>query len=491
MSPMRQSERDLASDMPALIVRLPDGSVLRFSGPFHIGRDLDSDVPVQDVHVSRRHAIVSFARGHWSIRDLQSSNGLWVDGERVETAAIGEGLTVLLGLDGPSLQFYPETPLEAPAPETETEDSSTDDSVMLDGYAERYFGSASEGEMGGRTLMIRKAFQKVQQKERRRHRLAITAVALAGLCAVGYAAYAHVRLRTLEARAQRDFYSMKSVDVMIAEREQEAARSGSADGQQQVRAYMEQRRELEKNYEQYLAKLYDRKLTEQERLILKVTRLFGECEVAAPEGYMREVTRFIRMWQSTNRFPQAIKLAQERGFTKRIVAEFKARDLPAQYFYLAMQESDFNVVASGKRTRWGIAKGMWQFIPETGAKYGLTIGQRHESPGPDPGDDRLNWERATGAAARYIKDIYATDAQASGLLVMASYNWGERRIIDLLRTMPANPRERNFWQVLEKHPDRLPSETYNYVFSIVSAAVIGENPRLFGYQFDSPLLDQR
>ena len=41
------------------------------------------------------------------------------------------------------------------------------------------------------------------------------------------------------------------------------------------------------------------------------------------------------------------------------------------------------------------------------------------------------------AAARYIKDIYATDAQASGLLVMASYNWGEQRVINLLRTMPA------------------------------------------------------
>ena len=40
---------------------------------------------------------------------------------------------------------------------------------------------------------------------------------------------------------------------------------------------------------------------------------------------------------------------------------------------------------------------------------------------------------------RYVKNIYATDAQASGLLVMASYNWGEHRVIDLLRTMPDEP----------------------------------------------------
>ena len=41
--------------------------------------------------------------------------------------------------------------------------------------------------------------------------------------------------------------------------------------------------------------------------------------------------------------------------------------------------------------------------------------------------------------------------------------------------------------MLEKHRDRLPLETHNYVFSIVSAAVFGENPRLFGFDFDNPL----
>ena len=53
--------------------------------------------------------------------------------------------------------------------------------------------------------------------------------------------------------------------------------------------------------------------------------------------------------------------------------------------------------------------------------------------------------------------------------------------------MPADPRQRNFWKLLAQYRDRLPFETYNYVFMIVSAAVIGENPRLFGFHFDSPL----
>ncbi len=122
-------------------------------------------------------------------------------------------------------------------------------------------------------------------------------------------------------------------------------------------------------------------------------------------------------------------------------------------------------------------------------RYGLTVGRLADQNSYDPGDDRFNLPKATSAAALYIKDIYNTDAQASGLLVMASYNWGEYRIIDLIRRMPENPRERNFWKLLEKYRDKIPDETYNYVFYIFSAAVIGENPRLFGFDFDNPLVE--
>ena len=130
---------------------------------------------------------------------------------------------------------------------------------------------------------------------------------------------------------------------------------------------------------------------------------------------------------------------------------------------------------------------MWQFIPEVGRRYGLNIGPYYQETRLDMADDRLNWEKATVAAASYIKDIYATDAQASGLLVMASYNWGERGVVDRLRKMPPNPRERNFWTLLGQYREDVPTETYDYVFSILSAAIIGENPRLFGFQFDNPL----
>ena len=483
---MRGTEPPRAPNDIALSVRLPDGRVLGFSATFYIGREPGCEIQLDDVHVSRRHAEVLRLRGHWIVRDLQSSNGLFVDGERVDAAPVGEGVTITLGADGPVLQIHPAAQAHA-APAARAE-RTADESTLLDAYARRYFESEGDDEpVGDRTMMIRKAFRNIQQQQIRRHRVTIAAVALVALCAVGYAGYAYWSIRQLEANAQQNFYDMKMQEVQFAELEQTLALRGQTPGQQQIAQYLEKRDQLEKNYRGYAARLYDRRLNESERLILRVTRLFGECEVASPPEYVREVTRYIEMWKSTRRFERAVKLAQERGYPQKIAAAFIARGLPPQYFYLAMQESDFNTCPSGSLTRWGYAKGMWQFIPETGETYGLKIGPREKEPVADPDDDRCNWEKATDAAARYVKYIYTTDAQASGLLVMASYNWGERRVITRLRKMPANPRERNFWRLLAQYPADVPAETREYVFRIVAAAAIGENPRLFGVQMENPL----
>jgi hypothetical protein len=466
----------------------------RFSQSFHIGRGEDCEVRIEDVHVSRKHAAVSVSDGHWRIRDLKSSNGLFVNGERVETAAIDERLTLRLGgADGPYLTLEAESPAvitNLPLPPTLAAQKHGGQTKLPVNYAERYFGANTEDEqMGPRTMMIRKAFQEVQKKQRRRHGVIVALIALVAVGMGAYAYYGHQQMRQQRALAEELFYGMKSLDVDIANVERVVATSGSTRDQEQVKRYLVRRRQMEANYDVFLSalNLYDKKMTEQERLIMRVTRTFGECDLAAPPEYLTEVAGYIRRWQSSGRYTKAVNLAQELGYTRKIAEEFIGQNLPPQFFYLAMQESDFDAYNSGPPTYMGIAKGMWQFVPETGARYGLTIGPLAKSRVPDAGDDRQKWEKATRAAARYIKDIYSTDAQASGLLVMASYNWGEGRVINLLRSMPANPRERNFWKVLEKHREQVPKQTYDYVLYIVAAAVIGENPRLFGFPFDSPL----
>ena len=487
MSATGQPPRSLA--VPPLSVRTDDGRTFRFVRPFTIGRESDCDVRIDHAQVSRKHVIVSFGNGRWRFRDQRSGNGVFIDGQRVDSTSIDSGLTIQLGADGPTvvMELGPQAlPQAAPA----LPPVAGGETRIVASYAEKYFGATTDDEpAGGRTLMIRKAFKQVQKKQQRAYGGILAVVALAAVSAAGYAYYGHRQLAQQQAVALDLFYSMKTLDVQLAEIERRLAASGEASGQDQVKAYLARRKEMEATYDRFISglNLYDHTLTPQEKLILRVTRRFGECETAAPPEYLAEIGSYIRAWQSTGSYAASVKRAREMGYTKRIAEEFEKQDLPAQFFYLAMVESSFNEVASGPPTRWGIAKGMWQFVPETAKRYGLTIGPLAAFPKADTSDDRHRWEKATRAAAAYIKDIYATDAQASGLLVMASYNWGENRVLRLLKTMPANPRERNFWKVLQQHREQVPPETYNYVMRIVSAAAIGENPRLFGFAFDSPL----
>ena len=477
--------------LPHLHVCTPDGRVLRFAKTFSVGREADCDLCLQDPKVSRKHLEVSYHDGSWHVRDLGSANGTFAGGRRIQSETVDDSLSLSLGIDGPTLLFEldPEA-RRKPAPAAVTIQQPIAETRILAELEERYFGSGEpEGESTGRTMMIRKAFGNVQRKQRRRFTWTLAAMGLMVLAVAGYAIYQRQQVKKQQALALAFFYDMKAIDVATAKIEKSLSASGDSALHEQVLSLRERRHRAESTYDNYLKvlNLYDAKLSREEQLILRVTRRFGECELAAPPEYIQQVKSYIRKWLATNQFRNAVKTAAQMGYTAKIADEFMKQDLPPHYFYLAMRESNFNAVASGPITRMGYAKGMWQFIPDTARRYGLTIGPLVDSPRPDFQDDRHDWQKATHAAAAYIKDLYATDAQASGLLVMASYNWGEGRVIKLLRSMPLNPSERNYWKLLEKYRDRVPPETYDYVFYIVSAAVIGEDPRAFGLPFDNPL----
>ena len=461
----------------------------QFGQTFKIGRVAECELCIEDPHVSRQHASVAYGNGQWWVQDLNSANGLWVNGQRVQTLAVSQTVSFRLGVEGPWVMMQAETQAAAPALHVPAEQPVGGETRMIASYTEKYLTGNLDAPAGERTMMIRKAFTKVQAKQRRKYGWVVGGLVLL-LCGVGaFAWFRDQQVRKQTAMAQELFYSMKSLDVDIANVERLVSETSGPQGAEQIRRFRERRTAMENQYNNFLTglKIYDKQLSEDERLILRMARVFGECELAAPPEFLTEVKDYIKKWQSSSRYKTAVERALANGYHKKIAKEFLDRGLPPQYFYLAMQESNFDPLISGPMTYKGHAKGMWQFIPETGERYGLKTGPLFEFPRPDPGDDRHNWEKSTVAASKYIKDIYSTDAQASGLLVMASYNWGEHRIIKLLQTMPANPKERNFFQVITKYKDKWPKETYDYVYYIFSAAVIGENPRLFGFPFDNPL----
>ncbi|WP_254878419.1 FHA domain-containing protein [Streptomyces sp. NA04227] len=75
------------------------------SRPYTLGRDPQGDIALDDARVSWRHATISFNGRSWVLEDHGSTNGTFVQGQRVQQWELGPGTVVNLGNanDGPRL----------------------------------------------------------------------------------------------------------------------------------------------------------------------------------------------------------------------------------------------------------------------------------------------------------------------------------------------------------------------------------------------------
>ncbi|MFI5143323.1 MAG: FHA domain-containing protein [Thermoanaerobaculales bacterium] len=469
-----------------VIVAFADGKRRQhvFTAPFRIGRGEECEVRAEGPDVSRVHAEMLIRDGRWWVRDAASTNGTFLDGQRVTLAQVPERAVLQLGSDEPRVLVR--TGVDAGARSNATiVDSPRTESY----YVRHYLEGSKTGQLGQRTIMIRKAFLDVMRKRRRYYLLAIAGVGLLLAAAGGLSLYQRGQLAKQRGIAEAIFYEMKAVEVQLAQLEGRVGPSPDRTTRAELAEDRSRLANLERSYDSFLSELgvYDPKMTQEQRLILRIARVFGECELAMPGGLVAEVSRYIQKWKADTRLKDAIGRANANGCAPKVVAAMTSFHLPPQFFYLALVESDFRSGLCGPQTRFGIPKGAWQFVPETAIAYGLHTGPLYLLPQSDPRDERHDFAKATIAAARYLHDIYSKEAQASGLLVVASYNWGEGNVQQLIRSMPENPRERNFWRLLTDHRRQIPRETYGYVFSVFAGAVIGEDPHLFGFDFDNPL----
>jgi peptidoglycan lytic transglycosylase D len=142
---------------------------------------------------------------------------------------------------------------------------------------------------------------------------------------------------------------------------------------------------------------------------------------------------------------------------------FKQEGVPTDLVWLAQIESGWNPYAYS----WAAAKGMWQFIPSTGARFGLA--QNYWV------DERSNPEKSTLSAARYLKWLsnrYKGDWQ----LALAAYNTGEGNIDSAI----ARSGSRDFWRI--HRGGYIAQETRNYVPAILAVVTIAKNPKKYGFE---------
>lgn len=458
-------------------VRIPGHpDVLRFSTTVRVGRAGTNGIVVDDDLVSAEHLELRRNGDAWEVVDLGSTNGTFLDGVHVTRATLGRESSLRLGAGGPELRVS----IPGLARRAETRRLSARD------IAARFLGSDVPQGMSPFTAMIRAAVQERRALEitawlrRIRHLRAIAGVLLvlaAGAAMV--AVWQYRRVAELRATAGAVFNTMKALELDV----RRLAAASGPDG-----SIEERRARLEAQYDQLVRTLdiYGSGTPADVQLIYRIVHRLGESEATVPRAFVNEVRRYISDWKA--RDLQVTLMRASRDSLGLAVAGILLRHhLPREFFYLALQESRLDPRAIGPATRFGFPKGLWQLIPSTAEAYGLRLGPLQGDPRFDPGDERHDVARSTEAAARYLQDIYTTDAQASGLLVMASYNMGETRVLRLLRSLPESPSERNFWALLEKHRSRIPDETYDYVLRVVSAAVIGTDPALFGLEAAPPL----
>ncbi len=81
-----------------LVLEGEDGQRMRIGAtPIRIGRAADNDLVVRDLRVSRHHAAIELDGDAWTIRDLESSNGTYLEGEPIQEARVDAGAELSLG----------------------------------------------------------------------------------------------------------------------------------------------------------------------------------------------------------------------------------------------------------------------------------------------------------------------------------------------------------------------------------------------------------
>ena len=95
------AEHDLGLEGPALVVRAGGGRAGESFRPAgartRIGRSPDCDIFLDDVTVSRNHAVLVEEDGQFSVEDQGSLNGTFVNRKRIDRAPLQEGDELQVG----------------------------------------------------------------------------------------------------------------------------------------------------------------------------------------------------------------------------------------------------------------------------------------------------------------------------------------------------------------------------------------------------------
>jgi len=144
-----------------------------------------------------------------------------------------------------------------------------------------------------------------------------------------------------------------------------------------------------------------------------------------------------------------------------IEAQLAQRSLPEDLKYVSFIESALRPHVGSPAG----AIGFWQFMQATGRRYGLTVNHEY--------DERRSIYKSTPAALTYFQELYAEFH--SWTLAAAAYNMGEEGLRAEILLQEVN----DYYHLY------LPLETQRYVFRILAAKLVLQNPRKYGFELEA------
>lgn len=452
-----------------------------------VGRDPENDLVIDGAEasiVSTAHLEIRRQGDVFRLIDLNSTNGTYVDGQRVADVVLQSQARITLGPGGPEFQFEIDVASDSPLNETlRVEEvpaqlppepvgkvsvvvapaaAGSHQEELLKEAVKRARQARRAG-IGGQTgIIMREVLDKALHRSTRKFKITIACLALALLSVSGYSAWTVQRMKQQKS----------AIDVEINQVEAEL-KSASDDPKQmdelleKLNGYQQQALNLQKSL---LYRLGVR--SEQQDFIdaeiQALLKEFGAEEYSVSPEFSEQVRRFIQQYQGRDRAHMQRALGRSRKELEAVRKQLENDKLPPDLAYMVLVESAF---IGGSASSAG-AVGLWQFTPLTAKAYGLKVA--------DGIDERLDARKSTQAAGRYIRDLILDFGSGSSvMLALAAYNLGPGKVKRAVRTVNDPIKQRNFWYLYRTKA--LPAETREYVPKIIAGIIIGRNPEKFGF----------
>ena len=435
-----------------------------------VGRGPANDMVIGDAAVvSARHIEIRREGADYFLRDLNSTNGTYLNGERITEAQLTAPCLIQLGTDGPELSFViddatssdvNETLIAAPPIQADAA-ANPEHHELLTAAVARARHARRSGVGDSTVVIMREMLEAALRRTKRKFK---TTIAALGIALVAVSAYGYWKIAVLKGDKRLIDAEIQQIEVMLQRARQDSAQTDALIDQ--LDRYEDRARALQNTLLLRVGSFQREESIKREIKALLVE--FGAETYSIPPEFLAEVKRFIQQYQGPDRphMERALGAARKNMDAMRHI--FEQNNLPPDLADIVLVESgvgSFGTSPAG-------AAGLWQFTPETARAYGLKVNSAT--------DERLDTAKSTQAACKYIRDLILDFGSGSSvMLALAAYNLGPAKVKAAVRRVSDPIKQRSFWYLYRVRA--VPPETREYVPKVIAAMLIARHPDRYGF----------